>query len=405
MIKKILVVGGGTAGWMTAAFFSKKGFDVTLVESKNISLIGVGESTVPAMTSFCNELGLVEKEWMDKVQAVYKLGICHKAWKKGSDIDWWHWFEYNRDRQELKHQYIEENKIPESKFEYAYHIDAIAFGNEVCKPIAINNGCLHIIDDVISVEINDYGVASITTRENGIFSTDFYIDCTGFAKVISKEIGIKYKNFEHAINDRAIACPQKSLDKINRFTITRKMSCGWNWEIALQHRRGAGYVYSSKFISDDKALEEYINLYPNTDRNKIRIIKFNSEYTETPIYKNCAVIGLSSGFLEPLEATSIWLIQYYIEGLYKTIINNRSSKVFNKAQLKVMNEIYYFILCHYTLSDNDDTEYWKYYKDLEKKLNTKEYVKSKALEKDSSPEKYTKIFHPYSWWSMNKFLN
>jgi tryptophan halogenase len=405
MIKKICIIGGGTAGWMSAAYFSKKGFEVTLIESKNIPLIGVGESTLPAMTSFCRELGLDDNEWMNKVQSVHKLGICHKGWKKNSNIDWWHWFEYDRTKHEEKHNYILNGGLPNSLFEYAYHIDAIKFGNEVCKPVAISYNCNHIVDDVIDVLVDDVGITNIHTKEHGLIKSEFYIDCTGFAKVLSKKVGIKYKKFDHVINDSAVACPQESLDHINRFTITRKMNCGWNWEIALQHRRGAGYVYSSKFITDEDAIKEYIDIYPNTDKSKLRILKFNSEYSLNPIYKNCAVIGLSSGFLEPLEATSIWLIQYFVEGLFNIIKNQRNPEIFNRAQQKVMKEIHYFILCHYTLSDHDDTEYWKYYKNLEKELNTKEYVRIKSLEKDSDPEKYNKIFHLYSWWSMNKFLN
>lgn len=405
MKKHICIVGGGTAGWMTAAFFSKNNYKVTLVESANIPIIGVGESTLPAMTSFCRGLGLDDSTWMNKVQAVHKLGICHSGWKKDSSTDWWHWFEYDRSKHESKHDYIKTGALPESIFEYAYHIDAVKFGNEVCKPIAYENNCIHIIDDVTDVIVSENGIERIETANNGPILADFYIDCTGFAKVLTKRIGTVYKDFEHVINDRAIACPQDSLDTINRFTITRKMKFGWNWEIALQKRRGAGYVYSSKFVSDEDAIKEYLDLYPNTDKSKLRVIKFKSEYSENPINKNCAAVGLSAGFLEPLEATAIWLIQYFIEGIHKTLKDNRDPRVFNKAQSKVMHEIYYFILCHYTLSDQDDTAYWRYFKDLEKTLNTKDYVRSKALEQDSNPEKYTKIFHPYSWWSMDKFLN
>ena len=252
---------------------------------------------------------------------------------------------------------------------------------------------------------DDSGITGLKTKNNGTLIADFYIDCTGFAKVLSSALGIKFKNFKHLINDRAISCNHPQLEKTNRFTITRKMSNGWNWEIALQDRRGAGYVYSSKYISDEDAIKEYLTLYPGTDKSNLRLLKYNPEYTETPIYKNCALVGLSSGFIEPLEATSIWLTQYFIEGIYTTIRNNKKIKVFNKAQLKVMKEIHYFVLCHYTLSDHDDTEYWKYYKLLEEKLNTKEYVKQKSKEQDSNPEKYNKLFHPYNWWSMNKFLN
>lgn len=402
---KIVIVGGGTAGWMTAAYFSKKGLDVSLIESKNVPLVGVGESTLPAMTSFCKTLNLNDKTWMDAVNAVHKLGIRHSGWKKGSNTDWWHWFEYDRNKQESRHEYIKNNTLPKSIHEYAYHIDAIKFGNIVCKPIADNNNCLHIVDDVVQVFTDDSGITGLKTKNNGTLIADFYIDCTGFSKVLSSALDIKFKNFKHLINDRAISCDHPKLEKTNRYTITRKMSSGWNWEIALQDRRGAGYVYSSKYISDEDAIKEYLSLYPDTDKSHLRLLKFNPEYTETPIYKNCALVGLSSGFIEPLEATSIWLTQYFIEGIYTTLKNNKKSKVFNKAQSKVMNEIYYFVLCHYTLSDHDDTEYWKYYKLLEEKLNTKEYVNHKSKEKDSNPKKYNKLFHPYNWWSMNKFLN
>ena len=404
-MKSIIVVGGGTAGWMSAAYFSKKGFSVTLIESPRIPIIGVGESTVPAMTTFCREIGLKESDWMDKVGAIHKLGICHKGWKKGSTTDWWHWFEYDRTKQESRHEYLKNGTLPSSTLEYAYHIDAIKFGNEVCKPVAVANKCKHIVDDVISVITNDSGIEGVKTSNNGILTADFYIDCTGFAKILSSALDIKYNKFEHVINDSAIACQQDPLESPARYTLTRKMNAGWNWEIALQNRRGAGYVYSSKFISDEDAIKEYVSLYPDTNKDKLRVLKFNPEYTETPIYKNCALIGLSSGFLEPLEATSIWLIQYFIEGTHAIIKDNRNPKVFNKAQLKIMKEIHYFILCHYTLSDHDDTEYWRYYKTLEKQLNTKEYVKIKSKEKDSNPTKYNKFFHPYSWWSMDKFLN
>lgn len=404
-MKTILVVGGGTAGWMSAAYFSKKGFLVTVVESNRIPIIGVGESTIPAMTTFCREIGLKESDWMDKVGAIHKLGICHKGWKKGSTTDWWHWFEYDRTKQESRHEYLKNGTLPSSTLEYAYHIDAIKFGNEVCKPVAVANKCKHIVDDVISVITNDSGIEGVKTSNNGILTADFYIDCTGFAKILSSALGIKYNKFEHVINDSAIACQQDPLESPARYTLTRKMNAGWNWEIALQNRRGAGYVYSSMYISDEDAIKEYLILYPNTDKSKLRIIRYTSEYTETPIYKNCAVVGLSSGFLEPLEATSIYLIQYFIEGTYAIIKDNRNPAVFNKAQLKVMKEICYFILSHYTLSDHDDTDYWRYYKTLEKKLNTKEYVKLKSKEKDKNPKKYNKVFHPYSWWSMDKFLN
>lgn len=400
----VLIVGGGTAGWMAAAFFSRQGMTVTLIESAQVPIIGVGESTLPAMTKFCQNLGLEEHQWMPQVNAIHKLGIRHQGWSHNGQ-DWWHWFVYDRKSQDTHHDYVRDGTLPESIYEYSFHVDATKFGSLVCGPVARQHGCQHIIDDVLTVTVAEKGITGVVTREHGVLTADFYLDCTGFARVLAKAMGIKYHKFEHAINDRAIACHQPALPSTKRYTQTRCLSAGWNWEIALTNRRGAGYVFSRDYISDDAALQEYLTLYPDTDQSRLRFLDFIPSYTETPIVKNMATVGLSSGFLEPLEATSIWLIQYMIEGVHRILTEKRSAQVFNRAQTRVMNEIYEYILFHYTLSERDDNDYWRYYQQVEQKLNTRSIACQRANLPPADPSTHVRLFTPYNWWSMEHFLS
>ena len=401
---KIAVVGGGTAGWMAAAYLSKT-FDVTIIESADIPIVGVGESTLPIVKKFCDDLGLDEADWMPLCQAEYKLGIRHEGWKKDRKDPWWHWFLYdrNKDSEMLKH--VENHTVPPSG-SYAYHVDAMKFGSAVMKPVALKNGAKHLIDTVEDVALNADGeIDHLLLKNNGPKCFDLYVDATGFAKVLAKKVGINYLPYEHLINDSAVACPQEPAPIQNRYTITRTMNHGWMWEIALQNRRGAGYVFSSKHCSDEEAIEEYLQYFPNSDRSKLRVIKFKPEYAENPFYKNVATVGMSCGFIEPLEANSIWMISYNVLGLHRCLTEGKSFDTFNRAFRKTSFEMYDFILSHYTLSDRDHTDYWRYYKDLEQKINTRDRVKEKSKLKDVELGRHPGIFYPYSWWTKDKYFN
>lgn len=404
MKKKICVVGGGTAGWMAAAYLSKS-FKVTIIESATIPIVGVGESTLPIVKKFCDDLGLHEKDWMPLVQAEYKFGIRHEGWKKDCSEPWWHWFLYDRNDDSKMLQHIENHTVP-PEGSYAYHVDAARFGAMVMKPKAIENGAVHIIDTVKDVILNTQGeIDYLELETNGKIFADLYVDATGFAKVLANKVGIEYIPYEHLINDSAIACPQIPAPVQNRYTITRTMDYGWMWEIALQERRGAGYVYSSKHVSDEKAKEEYLKHYPDSNQDKLRVIKFTPEYAKNPFCKNVATVGLSCGFIEPLEANSIWMIAYNVLGLYKCLTEDRSFETFNRAFRKTSFEMYDYILSHYTLSNLDHTSYWKYYKNLENQIDTRSKVAEKAKMKDVPLGSYSGIFYPYSWWTKDKYFN
>ena len=398
--KSIIVVGGGSAGWMAAAYLSVKGCSVTLVESEQIPIVGVGESTLPAMNNFCQELGLNEKQWMESCFAVPKLGIKHVGWSTRRD-SFWHWFLYDRAYQDDQYQHIVNNTLPEQKtLEYGYHVDAIAFGQSL-KPLALSHGCQHLIDQIENVKLNELGeVASLHTVSGKTLIADYYVDCTGWANVLSKAVGTKYESYNNLLNDTAIVCPQVLEGDPDRYTKTYKKSAGWIWDIALTTRRGVGYVYSSKHITDEQAIEEYCQQYPNTDRSKIRKLKFTPEKCINPFNKNVCAMGLSAGFIEPLEATSLFLTQYNIMNFYNVITNHRNPAVFNRAQNKLVDEIYLYILAHYTLSGFCDNEYWKHYYDLEKILNTRKIASEIAARPDSKVWQGTGLFFPYNWWAL-----
>jgi len=398
--KKILVVGGGTAGWMCAAYLSVKGYTVTVIESERIPIVGVGESTLPAMNHFCQELGLDESDWMPSSHSIFKLGINHRGWSKNKS-DFWHYFIYNRDQQETQHHYIDSGTLPpQEKLEYAYHVDANEFGYSIAKPIAFKNGCVHIVDHIDRVDVDESGIVGLSTESGQYLTADYYIDCTGWAKLLATPVGINYQEYTDFLNDRAIACPQEAFDYTNRYTITYRKSAGWIWEIALDNRRGVGYVYSSKYISDEQAIDEYCEQYPNTDRSKIRFLKFTPEKCLNPVHKNVVAVGLSAGFIEPLEATGLFFVQYIITGFHKIISKNRKPDSFNRAQRKLMDETYNYILCHYTLSGHDDTEYWRYYQELEKRLNTRANALRLAQQPDTNKWIGSSLFFPYNWWAV-----
>ena len=402
-MKKVIIVGGGTAGWMTAAYLCREN-EVTLVESADVPIIGVGESTLPIMKEFCEEIGIKESDWMPKCNAVHKLGIKHIDWKKDANDAWWHWFLYSRKEHD-DFDHVEKGTLPQGKFKYAYHVDAVKFSSEVMKPYALENGVKHIYDTVDEIILdNDGAVDSIVLNKNGKVSYDLYVDCSGFAKIFANKLNMEFKQFDFLKNNRAIACPQPLDGDPNRYTITRTMNYGWMWEIALTNRRGVGYVYSSDYVSDEDAIKEYLEHWPDTDQSKMRVLKFTPGYCPTPFYKNVALIGLSAGFIEPLEANGIWIITFNILGLDNCLKTNRDFKVFNRRYRSVMEEVKNFTVSHYTLSGLDHTPYWQHFNEQERILNTKEIVEKLASEKDTEFGSTNRIFHPYSWWSKAKYF-
>jgi tryptophan halogenase len=204
--KQLLIVGGGTAGWMAAGYFSQKGYPVTLIESDQVPIVGVGESTLPAMNAFAQELGMTESEWMPLADATFKLGIRHLHWNS-QDSEWWHWFLYDRTKEPEQHQHLENNTLPpRQELKYAYHVNAHKFGDTIAKVVALKNGTKHVVAHIDHV-IGDpeSGIKQIVTRDGRVFQADFYIDCTGWKKLLGRPVGKTYHRYEHLVQDRALA--------------------------------------------------------------------------------------------------------------------------------------------------------------------------------------------------------
>lgn len=419
----VVIVGGGSAGWMTAAYLSKaldKNVQISLVESSNITTIGVGEATFSTIKLFFDFLGLEEREWMPKCNASYKMAIKFVNWNaqgrhfyhpfqryetvEGLDIAEW-WLKMKRSEEPFDYacflipslcdnkrspRYFdgtvfddkvqnlfsresmpEKNVLADLKvqYPYAYHFDANLLARFL-KDYAKQRGVTQIIDDVIDVKLSESGsIDSIITGEHGNISADLFIDCTGFrGLLINKALGEPFISFsESLLCDRAIAMQVPTdirKDGINPYTTATALSSGWVWNIPLYGRVGTGYVYCSEFLSEEQAEQEFRqHLGPAAENCKAKHIKIRVGRNRNSWVKNCVAIGLSSGFVEPLESTGIFFIQHGIEEL----ISHFPGKTFNEGLIKSYNKIIAdcidgvrdFLTLHYCVSDKADTPFWK----------------------------------------------
>jgi Tryptophan halogenase len=436
-IKDVIIVGGGSSGWMTAALLSKTVPDIkiTLIESKNIPIIGVGESTLNGFNKFIDLLGIQEKEWMPKCNAIYKTSIrftnffetgsrYHDTLKQivnpvpMNDIN---------DFYLLCQQYPEEFKVFDfprffddnylmtinnrytydpgpmdwnPKFERAYHFDANKFGLSLRDLVAIPNGVNHIQDDIFAIRTDDNGISCLETKENGSISADLYVDCSGFRSLLLEQsLKIGLISFEDRItNDRAIATniPYHDVQKeMETFTDCIAMSSGWIWNIPIWDRIGAGYVYSSSFIDDESAAEEFRNnlrqrFGDRADNLIFRNMQFRPGVREFPWFKNTVGIGLSCGFLGPLRSTGLALTQEMIENFVNIILNsegnikNFDKEYYNDVVINKMKLARDWVSAQSALSRRNDTPYWvhrtqhvdnstdsEYYKNIFQSLTSK----------------------------------
>lgn len=399
--KKILIVGGGTAGWMTAclmaACWKEQGVDIALVESPEIGIIGVGEGSTPQLKAFFDYLQIKESEWMPACNATYKNGIAFKGWSTINGYEnYFHPFEseldvhtqktffnhcdskrnavdaYTRPDRFFLTAKLAERKlapIPAENFPfnvgYGYHFDSGLLGNFL-RDKAKNLGVEHIqakVNDVILAENGD--VNRVVIHSGEILSADLFVDCSGFTGlIIQKALGVPFKHFsDNLFNDRAVAMPSLQTEVIESQTISTALKYGWAWEIPLTNRKGNGYVYSSAFCSADEAEKELRSTLGLLDADiEARHLKMNIGRVERHWERNCLAVGLSQGFIEPLEATALHIVQETIQGFidawevggftdvnreqFNTRINNRFEGVRD------------YIVAHYICNSRRDTDYW-----------------------------------------------
>ncbi|MEM8492124.1 MAG: tryptophan halogenase family protein [Pseudomonadota bacterium] len=404
--KRVLVVGGGSAGWISAAYLNaalnragQGAVEVTLVESPNIARIGVGEATVPTVRHILQTVGIDESRFLREADATFKQAIKFVNWlrpdghayyhpfdRRGSGpVDWaaHTWLASDRsvpfaDTVSVQPQLCELGLAPRmhdskdfaSPMPYAYHMDADKFAATLCAH-ATTQGVKHVLDDVVRVERHpDGAIAAVHTHRGTRLEADLFIDCTGFrGLLIEGELGVPSRDFSPwLLCDRAIAMrvPYDAHypGSIRPYTTATALSSGWVWDIGLVNRRGTGYVYSSEFIDDDKA-EAELRAHEGAHSSELdaRRIRFNVGCRERFWEKNCIAIGLSGGFIEPLESTGLYLSEFAAVTLaehfpFGDTIQPLADR-FNRILSNRYNEVLDFVNMHYALSRRDDTPFWR----------------------------------------------
>ena len=399
-MRRIIIAGGGTAGWMAAAALGKtlgSLADVTLVESDAIGTIGVGESTIPPMRTFNNLLGIDEAEFMRATQATFKLGIEFDDWARLGDRyfhsfgttgkDHWsagfqHFWLNGRERGqgrpyddyclELRAAYAGKFvHLPGDGLNYAYQLDSTRYA-AFLRTLAEREGVVRREGKIASVEhgASDGRIAALTLESGERIEGDFFLDCTGFrALLIGDTLGSEFDDWTHWLPcDRAIAVQTESVEPPRPYTRAMAHDAGWQWRIPLQNRTGNGIVYCSKYLDDDAARERLLGRIEGTPTTEPRLLRFRAGVRPRQWVGNCLAVGLSGGFMEPLESTSIHLIQRAVLRLLRmlpmTDVSDRDIAEFNDQHLQDMLQIRDFIVLHYKATERDDSAFWRYCRDM-----------------------------------------
>jgi tryptophan 7-halogenase len=407
-IRKVVIVGGGTAGWMTAAALAKiLGPDygeITLVESDAIGIVGVGEATIPQMRLFNTMLGLDENEFVKMTKGSFKMGIEFVDWARKGDryfhpfgpfgVDMegvsFHAFWLRLREAGLEHPItdyslqsvggkankfmrpINAGKSPLSNIAYAFHFDAHLYAKYL-RRFAEERGVKRQEGKVVQVHQDPESgfIRSVELESGQTIEGELFIDCSGFrGLLIEQTLKAGYEDWTHWLPcDRALAVPCESVEPFTPYTRATAREAGWQWRIPLQHRIGNGYVYSSAHISDDEA---QATLLANLDGKPLadpRLIRFVTGRRKRAWVKNCIAIGLSSGFIEPLESTSIHLIQSGIAKLLqmfpRTSFEQADIDRFNARTKTEFEQVRDFIILHYNATERDDTPFWDHVRTMD----------------------------------------
>lgn len=417
LINRIVIVGGGTAGWMTAAalsnVFNTERCKIRLIESDQIGTVGVGEATIPVVLKFNQMLGIDEDDFIRKTQGTFKLGIQFVDWGSlgnryihpfGSygttmgTLSFYHyWLKYHSQGKSadigefsiaaqaaLKGKFMRSANMPNSplsQIAYAYHFDAGLYAHYL-REFSEKRGVVRREGEVINVAVrpDDGFIDAVVMQDGERIEADLFIDCTGFkGLLIEQSLNVGFIDWSNYLPcDRAVTVPSKNVRAPDSYTRSTARAAGWQWRIPLQHRTGNGHVYSSKYMSDDEAKRILLENIEGEALAEPKFIRFRTGVRKKFWSKNCVAIGLSSGFLEPLESTSIHLIQSGIAKLlalfpdrhFEQAIIDKYNHILSSEFIGVRD----FIILHYKATTRTDSAFWNYCRQMDIPENLKKKI-------------------------------
>jgi len=406
-IKKFVILGGGTAGWMTAAtlsnIFKNSAVELELVESDEVGIIGVGEATIPPLLAVLNSLGIDLVSFIKETQASFKLGIKFENWHSqghsyfhpfgeiGRSIDGHDFFQcWLKSKAEgdktplMSHspasvlseqgrffRPFEAQNTPLANTHYALHLDS-ALAGQYLRKFAENNGVKRTVGHVEQViQANNGDISKLVLKSGQEVSGDFFIDCSGFKGLLIEEtLKTGYESWEEYLPcNRAVTVQTESMPSTPPYTTSNAQAAGWIWNIPLQHRTGNGYVFCDKYCTDEQATETLLKSVHGKVLTQPQIIKFTTGIRKKAWHKNCLSLGLAQGFVEPLESTAIHLVSKTL-ALFLRMYPNRDCNQtlmdeYNRRVRCDYEEIRDFIVLHYCTTTREDSEFWRWCKNME----------------------------------------
>jgi 2-polyprenyl-6-methoxyphenol hydroxylase-like FAD-dependent oxidoreductase len=456
-VKNIIILGGGSAGWLTAAVIAAEhgeGLNITLVESPNVPIIGVGEGTWPSMRDTLRKIGVSEQAFITECDASFKQGSKFIGWKDGSASDfYYHPFS-------LPHGYHDVNTVPflqsqassmsfadavcgqsqvceqglapkqvttpeyAAVVNYGYHFDAAKFSCFLQKHCTEKLSVTHVLDHVTTVNAaSDGSIESLSTQQHGALNADLFIDCSGTHSVLlAQHFNEPFISRQSVLfNDRALAVHVPYADSqqaIASATLSTAQRAGWIWDIGLPSRRGVGYVYSSAHSTEAQA-EEDLRLYLTASMGKakasaaqLRPLKIQPGHRASFWKKNCVAVGMSAGFIEPLEASALALVELSASMIRDDMpatenLMAATAKRFNERFQYRWDRIIDFLKLHYVLSQRSGSDYWHDHRDassipehLQELLNRWRYQSPSRLDFIQADEVFPAASYQYVLYGM-----
>jgi 2-polyprenyl-6-methoxyphenol hydroxylase-like FAD-dependent oxidoreductase len=399
---RIVILGGGTAGWMTAIYMQhqwrNKNIEISLVESPDIGIVGVGEGSTPSLKNFFDDVEIQESDWMPRCNATYKVGIRFDGWSSETGYESYrHPFPSQLDvfssaglaqYCHLRRASFDVNPHPDQFFiqsyladqklapiashsfpfsnSYGYHFDSGLLGQYLSE-VAVERGVSHIQNEVVDVTQDENGdFEKLIFKDSGELCADFFIDCTGFRSfLIQNKLKVPFHSFkDNLFNDSAVVLPTERSQPLRSETISTALTNGWAWDIPLTNRTGNGYVYSSDYCNEDDAETELREKLGLLDSDvEARHLKMKVGRVDKHWSHNCLAIGLSQGFIEPLEATALHIVQVTILEFMLNFesggftANNRDK--YNQIVNARFEGVRDYIVAHYRINSRNDSQYWK----------------------------------------------